>query len=189
MIVQRESLDELIARCRLRGVPVVAGGPFPTACHEEITGVDHFVLGEAECTLPEFLRDLESGNLRHLYRPNGRPEITDVPVPRFDLCDLDAYETLPLQFSRGCPFDCEFCDIVALFGHRVRTKTADQMITELETVYRTGFQGSIFIVDDNFIGHRAHVKELLRRVTAWQVERGYPYQRASTLRRIRNSST
>jgi radical SAM superfamily enzyme YgiQ (UPF0313 family) len=121
-------------------------------------------------------RDLETGNLRSIYLPKGRPEITEVPVPRFDLCDLDAYETLPLQFSRGCPFDCEFCDIVALFGHKVRTKTAEQMIAELDAVYDTGFQGNIFIVDDNFIGHRSHVKNLLRRITEWQTERGYPYR-------------
>jgi radical SAM superfamily enzyme YgiQ (UPF0313 family) len=176
MIVQRDSLDTVIQRCNRRGVPVVAGGPYPTSCHEEITGVDHFVLGEAELILPEFRADLEAGTLRKLYRPTGRPEITDVPIPRFDLCDLTAYESIPLQFSRGCPFDCEFCDIVSLFGHRVRTKTTEQMLRELDAVYQTGFHGTIFIVDDNFIGNRARVKDLLRGMTRWQQAHNYPYR-------------
>ncbi|MFO8044171.1 MAG: B12-binding domain-containing radical SAM protein [Alkalispirochaeta sp.] len=179
MIVQRESLAAVIARCNRWDVPVVAGGPYPTACHEEISGVDHFVLGEAEMILPQFCSDLERGTLRPLYRPDRRPELGEVPIPRFDLCDLDAYETIPLQFSRGCPFNCEFCDIVSLFGHRVRTKTTDHMLRELEVVYQTGFRGNIFIVDDNFIGNRRRVKDLLRGMAAWQTEHRYPYRIAT----------
>lgn len=176
MIVQRDSMEDVIRRCNAVQLPVVAGGPYPTSCSAEIRGVDHFVLGEAECTIPEFCADLEAGTLRRVYRPEGRPEITDVPVPRFDLCDLEAYDSLPLQFSRGCPFDCEFCDIVSLFGHRVRTKTTEQMIQELDAAYGTGYRGNVFVVDDNFIGNRRNVKDLLRGVTEWQRNKGYPFR-------------
>ncbi|MFW6250798.1 MAG: B12-binding domain-containing radical SAM protein [Alkalispirochaetaceae bacterium] len=175
MIVQRSSMEESVRRCNDAGVPVVAGGPYPTSCHQEIEGVDHFVLGEGECTIPEFRQDLEAGTLKRVYRPKGRPEMKEVPIPRFDLCDLSAYDTFPLQFSRGCPFDCEFCDIVSLFGHRVRTKSPEQFVAEMEAAYQTGFRGSVFLVDDNFIGNRRRSKELLRAVTRWQQERGYPF--------------
>lgn len=175
MIVQRESMHEVIGRCNKAGVTVVAGGPYPTSCYEEIEGVDHFVLGEGECSIPAFRKDLERGELKPFYNPEERPEMASVPVPRFDLCELEAYDTFPLQFSRGCPFDCEFCDIVSLFGHRMRTKSPAQFVREMEAAYQTGFRGSLFIVDDNFIGNRRRTKELLRAVVPWQEERGYPF--------------
>lgn len=175
MIVQRSSMEEVISQCNAAGVPVVAGGPYPTSCYQEIQGVDHFVLGEGECTIPEFREDLERGDPKRIYRPKGRPEMKEVPIPRFDLCELSAYDTFPLQFSRGCPFDCEFCDIVSLFGHRVRTKSPEQFVAEMEAAYQTGFRGSLFLVDDNFIGNRRRSKELLRAVVRWQQERGYPF--------------
>ncbi len=177
MIVQRQSMEAVIKRCNAAGVPVVAGGPYPTSCHDQIEGVDHFVLGEGECTILDFRRDLENGTPKAVYRPQSseRPDISSVPVPRFDLCDISAYHTLPIQFSRGCPFDCEFCDIVSLFGHKVRTKSPEQFLSELEAIYETGFRGGVFIVDDNFIGNRKRVKELLRAVMGWQKEHGRPF--------------
>jgi radical SAM superfamily enzyme YgiQ (UPF0313 family) len=176
MIVQRPSMEEVIRRCNQASVPVTAGGPYPSSCYQEIEGVDHFVLGEGECTIPQFREDLEQGRPQDVYHPNGRPEIDEVPVPRFDLCEVGLYETMPLQFSRGCPFDCEFCDIVNLFGHRVRTKSPRQFVAEMDAAYRTGFRGSLFIVDDNFIGRRSHAKALLREIAVWQKARGYPFQ-------------
>lgn len=177
MIVQRESMEAVVRRCNGAGVRVVAGGPYPTSSHDWIEGVDHFVLGEGECTIPAFCSDLERGMPAPVYRPESsqRPDISSVPIPRFDLCDMSQYHMFPLQFSRGCPFDCEFCDIVSLFGHKVRTKDPDQFIREMETVYRTGFRGGLFIVDDNFVGNRGRVKELLRAITAWQQEHGSPF--------------
>ena len=175
MIVQRESMEAVVHRCNAAGVPVVAGGPYPTACHEDISGVAHFVLGEGECTIPAFRRDLEAGRLEPVYQPDGRPEMSSVPVPRFDLCDPAVYHTIPLQFSRGCPFNCEFCDIVSLFGRRVRTKSPEHFVEEIEAVWNTGFRGTIFIVDDNFVGNHRRVKELLRAIVAWQHDRGRPF--------------
>lgn len=175
MIVQAESMRDVVERCNRARKPVVAGGPYPTSCLDEIRGVDHFVLGEGECTIPQFRRDLLAGRPERIYRGGERPPIDAVPIPRFDLCKTDLYETMPLQFSRGCPFDCEFCDIVSLFGHRVRTKGTEQFLLEMEAVYETGFRGDLFIVDDNFIGNRRNVKKLLQGIAAWQKERGYPF--------------
>lgn len=175
MIVQAESMQQVIARCNRARKPVVAGGPYPTSCSEEIRGVNHFVLGEGECTIPALRRDLIAGRLQPLYQAPGRPELDTTPAPRFDLCDIAAYDTMPLQFSRGCPFDCEFCDIVSLFGHRVRTKSAAQFVAEMQSVFDTGFRGNVFVVDDNFIGNRGRVKQLLRAIAAWQVAHGVPF--------------
>ena len=116
MIVQRVSLQAVIERCNRAGVPVIAGGPHPTTFHDEIPGVDHFVLDEAEEIFPGFLRDLENGTARAIYREPRKPDVTLTPVPRFDLVDLDNYYSMGLQFSRGCPFNCEFCDITKLYG-------------------------------------------------------------------------
>ena len=176
MIVQAESLQRVIDRCVLAGTPVAAGGPYITSCRSAIRGVDYAILGEAEQVFPEFLSDFAAGRARPVYSCEGRPQLSTTPVPRFDLLKLRYYQSVPLQFSRGCPFDCEFCDIVQLFGHRVRTKSPEQFITELDAVHATGFHGSVFIVDDNFIGNRKAVKELLRAIAAWQMENGRPYQ-------------
>ena len=176
MIVQANSMRRLVTRCQKAGVPVVAGGPYPTSCHERIDGVDHFVLGEGEVTFPRFLDDYAAGTPKPVYECEARPPLDTVPVPRFDLLRLPMYDSLPLQFSRGCPFDCEFCDIVHLFGRKARVKTTDQFVVELEAAYKTGFRGSVFIVDDNFIGNRRAVKELLRAVAVFQEKRGYPFQ-------------
>jgi radical SAM superfamily enzyme YgiQ (UPF0313 family) len=175
MIVQKQSFDDIVRLCREVGKPVVAGGPYPISMHEAIEGVDHFVLDEAELTLPRFLSDLEQGRPQRLYRDAGKADITATPAPRFDLIDITVYDSMPLQYSRGCPYSCEFCDIIEMFGRRQRTKTPAQFLREMDQVYRSGFRGSLFIVDDNFIGNRHKTKELLREVIPWQREHGVPF--------------
>jgi radical SAM superfamily enzyme YgiQ (UPF0313 family) len=175
MIVQKQSFEEIIALCGQCNRPVVAGGPYPISSYLEIEGVDSFVLDEAELTLPDFLSDLEAGHPQKLYRDPGKPDISITPVPRFDLIDVGAYDSMPLQYSRGCPYNCEFCDIIEMFGHVQRTKTPEQFLRELEAVEQSGFRGSLFIVDDNFVGNHRKVKELLRSVVSWQKQHGFPF--------------
>lgn len=175
MIVQRTSFEHVLSACRRWNKPVVAGGPYPTSSYSQMSGVDHFVLDEAEMTLPVFLRDLEAGRPRRLYRDNRKPDITRTPIPRFDLIDHRAYNIMPLQFSRGCPFNCEFCDIIEMFGRRVRTKSPEQFVREIEAVHKTGYRGTILVVDDNFVGNRARVKPLLRHIIDWQRQAHFPF--------------
>jgi len=175
MIVQKASLEKIIARCNRVGKPIVAGGPYPTNNHQTIKGVDHFVLNEAEVTLPLFLRDFESGRAQRVYTDETKPDVTQTPVPRFDLLKIKNYASMALQYSRGCPFSCEFCDIVAMFGHRPRTKTPDQFVREMDAVYRHGYRGSLFVVDDNFIGNKKEVKHLLPAVEQWQKKNNFPF--------------
>jgi radical SAM superfamily enzyme YgiQ (UPF0313 family) len=175
MIVQKESFEEIVALCGECNRPVVAGGPYPISSYQEIEGVDFFVLDEAELTLPRFLDDLEAGHPQKLYQDPGKPDITRTPVPRFDLIDVGAYDSMPLQYSRGCPYNCEFCDIIEMFGRIQRTKTAEQFLRELDAVKGSGFRGSLFIVDDNFVGNHRKVKELLRSVVTWQKQHGFPF--------------
>jgi radical SAM superfamily enzyme YgiQ (UPF0313 family) len=175
MIVQKKSFDEVTALCREYGKPVVAGGPYPISMFGRIERVDHFVLDEAELTLPRFLRDLEDGRPERVYRDQGRPDLSQTPVPRFDLIDVAAYDSMPLQYSRGCPYNCEFCDIIEMFGRVQRTKTPAQFLGELDAVLATGFRGGVFIVDDNFIGNRRKTRELLAAVAGWQKEHAYPF--------------
>ncbi len=175
MIVQKQSFSEVVTRCKSLGKTVVAGGPYPTSSHASISGVDHFILGEAERVLQEFIRDYENGCAKQIYQDVERPDITATPVPRFDLLEIDKYFSMMLQFSRGCPFNCEFCDIIELFGRKPRTKTPEQFIREIQAVYNTGFRGSLFVVDDNFIGNKSEVRKLLPHIAAWQKDRGYPY--------------
>jgi radical SAM superfamily enzyme YgiQ (UPF0313 family) len=175
MIVQQKSFEQVVALCRQCATPVVAGGPYPTSSYAKIQGVDHFVLDEAEYTLPEFLRDWERGQARHVYRAEDKPGLELTPLPRFDLVDVGLYESMPLQFSRGCPFDCEFCDIIELFGRKPRTKDPQQFLQEVDHLYKTGFRGSLFIVDDNFVGNKHKAKKLLPRLAEWQKAHGYPF--------------
>ncbi len=175
MITQHLSLRALIARCNRAGVPVVAGGPHPTTFHEDIAGVDHFVLGEAEEIIAEFFRDLESGTARTVYRETRKPAVTLTPIPRFDLVDMKLYATMSVQFSRGCPFDCEFCDIIKLYGRVPRTKPPEQVVAELDSLYRLGWRGHVFLVDDNFIGNKRDAGNLLPAIAEWQMARSYPF--------------
>jgi len=175
MVVQRKSADELIARCRAKGLTIVAGGPLFTHLYQEIQGVDHFIVGEAEEVLPLFLDDLQRGNPKPVYRAEGHPDLTQTPTPMWDLIDFGDYRSLSVQFSRGCPFDCDFCDVVVLFGRRPRFKRPAQVIAELDSLFRLGWRGSVMLVDDNFIAHKAKTKELLREVIAWQRVHGRPF--------------
>jgi radical SAM superfamily enzyme YgiQ (UPF0313 family) len=175
MIVQRPSFERVIKRCNAAGKPVVAGGPYPTSCHEQIEGVDHFVLGEAEVNLPPFLEDFAQGRAKACYFDSTRPDLALTPPPRIDLVDRRRYAGAALQFSRGCPHHCEFCDIVELFGHRPRTKRPDQFLAEMDLLYDHGWRGSLFVVDDNFIGNRLEVRRLLPELARWQQQRGYPF--------------
>jgi radical SAM superfamily enzyme YgiQ (UPF0313 family) len=175
MQIQRHSFEKVVALCNECGVPVAAGGPYASASFKEISGVDYFILNEAELTLPRFLHDYELGRPRNIYQDLEKPDITRTPPPRLDLIDVSRYSSMALQFSRGCPHNCEFCDIIRMFGRVPRTKTPGQFIAEMELVYRTGYRGSLFIVDDNFIGNKSKVKALLREIIAWQKERGYPF--------------
>lgn len=175
MIVQKKSFEQIVRMCNECGRPVVAGGPYPISSYEDIEGVDFFVLDEAELTLPKFLSDLEAGSPKKLYRDHDKPDITRTPPPRFDLIDIEAYDSMPLQYSRGCPYNCEFCDIIEMFGRIQRTKTPSQFVREMAAVYSTGFRGQLFIVDDNFISNRRRVKALLKEIIAWQREHNSPF--------------
>ncbi len=179
MITQHVSLRTVVERCNRVGVSVVAGGPHPTTFHEEITGVDHFVLDEVEETFAEFLRDLENGAAKSTYRERRKPDVTRTPVPRFDLIDITNYATMSVQFSRGCPFDCEFCDIIKLYGRVPRTKPPQQVVEEFNSLYRLGWRGPVFLVDDNFIGNKRDALRLLPVIADWQKARGYPFTLAT----------
>jgi len=176
MLAQGKSAQEVILRCKKAGKRVVVGGPAFTACHEEFSGFDHVICGEAESTLPFFLKDLEKGSLRKIYASSRKPDITKTPIPLWLLIDFADYATMPLQFSRGCPFNCEFCDIIVMYGRIQRTKTPEQMLREFQSLYDAGWTGSVFVVDDNFIGNIKKVKEMLRRLIEWQKQRGYPFK-------------
>ena len=175
MITQHVSLRAVIERCNRKGVPVIAGGPHPTTFHEEIAGVDHFVLDEVEEIFAQFRRDLESGTAKRIYREPRKPDVTQTPVPRFDLVDTKNYAMMCVQFSRGCPFDCEFCDIIKLYGRVPRTKSPEQVVEELDSLYRLGWRGPVFLVDDNFIGNKRDALRLLPAIAEWQKDKGYPF--------------
>lgn len=169
MIAQQESAHELIARCRAAGKTIVAGGPLFTLGHEQFPEVDHFVLNEAEVTLPEFLTDFARGSARRMYTSTEFPDVCRTPAPLWELTDLRHYASMSLQFSRGCPFDCDFCNVTAMFGHRPRTKTTAQVLAELDGLQKAGWRGSVFFVDDNFIGNKRMLKEdLLPALIKWQ---------------------
>ena len=161
MIVQRESACQIIARCQCAGVKVVAGGPLFTGDPDPFAHVDHLILNEAEVTLPLFLADLERGRARHIYSTQAFADVRTTPPPLWGLADLRQYHSMSIQFSRGCPFNCEFCNVTAMFGRRPRTKTADQIIAELNGLYDLGWRGPVFFVDDNLIGNKKELKTQL----------------------------
>ncbi len=172
MGIQRESAKEVIARCKAAGLTVVAGGPLFTEEYERFSEVDHFVLDEGELTLPRFLSDLERGTPQRVYRADGFADMRGSPIPRWELADIRRYASMAVQFSRGCPFDCEFCNITALLGRMPRTKSAEQVIAELDRLYSLGWRGSVFFVDDNLIGDRRAAKsELLPALTEWRKDK------------------
>jgi radical SAM superfamily enzyme YgiQ (UPF0313 family) len=172
MAVQRESARQIIRRCQKAGLKIVAGGPLFTDEHAEFREVDHFILNEAELTLPPFLRDLKQGCAQKLYKTAAFADVKKTPTPMWGLIDLKRYAAMSIQFSRGCPFNCDFCNITALLGHRVRIKTAAQIIRELDGLYQLGWRGQIFFVDDNFIGNRKYLQiELLPALIEWQKDK------------------
>jgi radical SAM superfamily enzyme YgiQ (UPF0313 family) len=176
MVVQRKSADEVIERCRALGVKVVAGGPHFTSTSEEYDHVDHLVLGEAELTFGKFLEDVKNGSPRRLYQAEGWADMKDAPAPDWSLRKMKRYASMSIQYSRGCPFNCEFCNITALFGRRPRTKDAGQILGELEGLYQRGWRSGVFIVDDNFIGNRKKIKqEVLPAIISWMEEHGRPF--------------
>lgn len=170
MIVHQESVREIVARCISLRKPVIAGGPLFTTGHESFPEIQHFVLGEAEGVMAEVVEDLRRGQVRHIYRAAGWPCLQQSPVPRWDLVELRHYVAMAVQFSRGCPFDCEFCDIIVMNGRVPRTKPPAQLIAELEVLRRRGWKQSVFIVDDNFIGNRLRTRELLKALVEWRKE-------------------
>jgi radical SAM superfamily enzyme YgiQ (UPF0313 family) len=172
MAVQRRSAKQIIARCNASTLTVVAGGPLFTAEPDEFKEVDHLVLDEAELTLPAFLSDLYIGQPKKVYRASGFCDLGDSPNPSWDLVKMKRYASMNIQFSRGCPFDCEFCNVTALFGHRSRVKTPQQIISELDRIYAYGWRGSIFFVDDNFIGNKGYLKaHLLPALIEWRKDK------------------
>jgi radical SAM superfamily enzyme YgiQ (UPF0313 family) len=175
MVVQKDSVYDVVTRCKNLGKTVVAGGPLFASLWQNFEDIDHFVLGEAEITMPLFLRDLAAGKLNRIYESDKRPDITITPPPRWDLIKMHWYASMSLQYSRGCPFDCEFCDIVKLNGRRPRVKSPAQMLGELGQLYDLGWRGRLFIVDDNFIGNKVKVKQFLKELAPWQEARGYPF--------------
>jgi len=177
MAVQRRSAEEAIARCRQAGLKIVVGGPLFTIEHDAFPEVDHFVLNEAELTLPLFLADLQAGCPRRIYASREFPALNATPPPLWRLIDLKRYATMSIQFSRGCPFNCEFCNVTALFGHRPRQKGAGQVVWELEDLYRRGWRGAVFFVDDNFIGNKGYLRDvLLPALVEWRKgKKGLPF--------------
>jgi len=177
MVVQRESARQTIARCKEAGLKIVAGGPLFTSEYEKFEDVDHFVLNEAELTLPPFIVDLEMGRAKRVYETSQFCDIRQTPAPMWELADLKRYASMSIQFSRGCPFNCDFCNVTVLFGHRPRIKAAEQIIAELDGLYNLGWRGQIFFVDDNFIGNKRYLRtQLLPALIEWRKDkRGVPF--------------
>jgi radical SAM superfamily enzyme YgiQ (UPF0313 family) len=177
MNVQRQSFKEVVHHCNRLNTPVVAGGPMVTTDGTVFEGVDHYVLNEAENTLPLFLADLQTGSIKHVYSSTEYPSISKTPSPLWDLLEMDRYASISIQYSRGCPFDCEFCSITTLNGHMPRTKSRNQLLKELELLYEQGWRGRVFIVDDNFIGNKRKLKDdILPALIKWQENFDYPFR-------------
>jgi len=175
MLVQKDSLRRVVELCKAHDKRVAIGGPYVTTSTDQMPQADHIFLGEAETTLPEFVRDLERGEPKRIYQAAERPALSSAPVPDFRLVDLKRYSAMSVQYSRGCPFQCEFCDIIEIYGRVPRTKSNDQMLAELDELLRVGWRGMVFIVDDNFIGNKRNVKRLLPVLADWSERHGYPF--------------
>ena len=179
MIVQKNDMLYLLKEATKRGKQVAVGGPYVTSVPEfaQDAGANFLVMDEGEITLPLLVEALERGDTSGTFRANGeKPDVTMTPIPRFDLLNLDAYSDMSVQFSRGCPYQCEFCDIIVLYGRKPRTKTTEQLLAELQTLYELGWRRSVFIVDDNFIGNKRNAKLLLRELASWMATRDYPFR-------------
>jgi radical SAM superfamily enzyme YgiQ (UPF0313 family) len=168
MIVHQDSVREVARRCVALDRRIIAGGPLFTTGHESFPEIPHFVLGEAEEIMPQLVADLLAGSLQPVYRAPRFPHLGQTPIPRYDLVKVRHYVTMAAQFSRGCPYDCEFCDIIVMNGRVPRTKTPEQFVAELESLRHLGWKDMVFVVDDNFIGNRARTKALLQAIIAWR---------------------
>jgi radical SAM superfamily enzyme YgiQ (UPF0313 family) len=176
MSVQSQSADEVIRRCNNLHIKVAAGGPHFTSSYENYHNVDYLILKEAEITLPQFFHDLQEGNPKHIYTTDDWADITTTPLPQWNLITINNYSSMNLQYSRGCPYNCDFCDITVLYGKKPRTKTKEQVIDELEELYFTGWRGPVFFVDDNFIGNKLKLKkEILPAIAEWMEMRESPF--------------
>lgn len=175
MIPQQRNLLSLIDLCHAHGKRIVVGGQDPTSQPEVYAAADFLVLDEGEMTIPKFLADLEAGATHGIYRSAEKPDVTKSPTPRFDLLELKKYLYVGVQFSRGCPFNCEFCDIIELYGRKPRTKTSEQVLRELAALYQLGYRGHVDFVDDNFIGNKKAVMAFLPELLAWSRQRGFPF--------------
>jgi radical SAM superfamily enzyme YgiQ (UPF0313 family) len=175
MLVQKDSLRRVVERCKAQGKLVVVGGPYVTTATVDLPEADHFFLGEAETTLPQFIQDLERGEAKRSYKAAVRPALSLTPVPDFHLAELKHYSAMSVQYSRGCPFQCEFCDIIEIYGRVPRTKSNRQVVAELDALLKAGWRGSVFIVDDNFIGNKRKVRQMLPDLIAWSERQGYPF--------------
>ena len=175
MLVQKDSLKQVVKRCKARGKRVVVGGPYVTTSVEELPDADHIFLGEAETTLPQFIEDLARGEAKRSYQATERPPLSATPRADFHLADMKRYSAMSVQYSRGCPFSCEFCDIIEIYGRVPRTKSSQQMLAEFEALKDLGWRGTVFVVDDNFIGNKKNVRQLLPELAEWQKRNGYPF--------------
>ncbi len=177
MVLQKDSVREVVRRCKNAGVKTVAGGPLFTSEYELFDDIDHLVLNEGELTIPEFIKDLEMGKPKHIYASAEWADLKATPIPDWDLIDAKKYASMNIQYSRGCPFNCEFCDITKLFGHKPRTKEKYQLLKELEAIYRLGWRGDVFFVDDNFISNkRKLIDDILPAVIEWMDEHHNPFR-------------
>ncbi len=176
MSIQNASADEVIQQCKKLNTKIVAGGPLFTSSPENYQNIDYLILNEAEITLPEFLSDLSEGKAKQKYTSDQWAEITTTPLPLWDLISINNYTSMNVQYSRGCPFDCDFCDITVLYGRRPRTKTKEQVLAELDALYITGWRGPVFFVDDNFIGNKVKLKkEILPAIAEWNDKNKNPF--------------
>jgi radical SAM superfamily enzyme YgiQ (UPF0313 family) len=177
MIVQKSDFQSLIQKAVRLGKKVAVGGPYPTSVPQDAlaAGAQFLILDEGEMTVPQFLEAMERGDTQGIFRSSEKPDVTQSPMPRFDLLRRDAYLMMAIQFSRGCPFNCEFCDIISLYGRKPRTKEPSQALAELQNLYDLGWRGSLFVVDDNFIGNQRNVKRFLRELIPWMKQHNYPF--------------
>src|SRR5215467_3041888 len=175
MLIQKDALHRIVDMCKAQGKIVAVGGPYVSTATETIPNADHIFIGEVEETLPEFVDDLQRGTTKRFYKARQKPQLSSTPVPDFGLVNLKQYSAMSVQYSRGCPFDCEFCDIIEIFGRVPRTKSNEQILAELDELFRIGWRGTVFVVDDNFIGNKPRVKTLLPRLIEWQKIRNWPF--------------
>jgi radical SAM superfamily enzyme YgiQ (UPF0313 family) len=176
MLVQEQSLREVVKLAKARGKTVVLGGPYVTSTIQELPEADHIFRGEAEQTLPQFVEDLARGETKYIYQAPERPALAMTPIADFGLANIKQYGAMCVQYSRGCPFSCEFCDIIEIYGRVPRTKSNEQMLAEFDALKALGWRGTVFIVDDNFIGNKKNVRQLMPHLARWQKENGYPFE-------------